>query len=240
MAEGAKVVGEALRAGAKVEAVYVDPARVAGPEAALIQACLDAGIRVFDLEAGVLERVTDTVSPQPVLAVVASVAVGLADVAAARPDLVVVCCDVRDPGNAGTVLRSAAAAGAGAVVCCDGTVDVFNPKTVRASAGAVFHLPVVNGAPLDDVLDAARRLGLRRLGTVADGGTDYAHCDLAAPVALVLGNEAHGLPAGVADRLDELVSIPMARDVESLNVGMAATVLCFEAARQRRVAAGGA
>jgi TrmH family RNA methyltransferase len=231
--EGAKVLGEALRAGASIEAVYVDPA--AGPvELALVQRCLEAGIRVFDLEPGVLGRVTDTVTPQPVVAVVAAVDVGLGEVAAARPDLVVICSDVRDPGNAGTVLRSAEAAGAGAVICCGGSVDLFNPKTVRASAGAIFHVPVVNGGALPEVLDAVGAWGMRRVGTVARGGADYLDVDLTVATALVLGNEAHGLDPAAQDRLDGLVTIPMAGRAESLNVGMAAAVLCFEAARQRR------
>jgi TrmH family RNA methyltransferase len=235
--EGAKVLGEAQRAGAAIEAVYLDPATAGPVERAVAARCSEAGVRVFDLAPGVLARVTDTVSPQPILAVVAAVDVTMAVVAARRPDLVVVCCDVRDPGNAGTVVRCAEAAGAGAVIGCAGTVDLFNPKTVRASAGAVFHVPVVNGGDAADVLDAVGGWGLRRLGTVAVGGTDYVGADLAGRVALVLGNEANGLDATAAAHLDGLVTIPMAGRSESLNVGMAAAVLCFEAARQRRTRA---
>ncbi len=157
----------------------------------------------------------------------------------AAPSLVVVCADVRDPGNAGTVLRSAAAAGADAVIACDGSVDLLNPKTVRASAGALFRVPIVNGGAPEAVLDALAAWGLTRLGTAAHGGTDYLEADLAAPTALVLGNEAHGLRPEVADRLDGAVTIPMAAGAESLNVGIAAAVLCFEAARRRRVPAAG-
>lgn len=239
VAEGAKVLGEALRAGAAVESVYLEPG--AGPaELALAARCHDAGARVFDLEPGVLARVAGTVTPQPILAVVAAPATALAGVVDADPRLVVVCVEVRDPGNAGTVLRSADAAGAGAVVACDGSVDLFQPKTVRASAGAVFHVPVVNGGAADEVLAALGGAGLRRLGAAARGGVDYVEADLAGPTALVLGNEAHGLPSDLFEHLDGLVTIPLAGGAESLNVGMAAAVLCFEAARQRRapVAAG--
>jgi RNA methyltransferase, TrmH family len=231
--EGAKVLAEALRAGAPIEAVYVDPAEAGPGDLALVERCLAAGIRVFDLEAGVLGRVTGTVTPQPLLAVVAAVDVSLEVVGAAAPDLVVICNDVRDPGNAGTVLRSAEAAGAGAVICCEGSVDLFNPKTVRASAGTVFHLPVVNGGALADVLDTVAAWGLRRLGTVAHGGIDYLDADLTVPLALVVGNEAHGLDPAALSRLDGVVTTPMAGRAESLNVGMAAAVVCFEAARRR-------
>jgi TrmH family RNA methyltransferase len=141
--------------------------------------------------------------------------------------------DVRDPGNAGTVLRSAEAAGAGGVIFCDGSVDVFNPKTVRASAGALFHVPVVAGGDPAGVLDELGRAGLRRLGTAARGGQAYTDVDMTGPVAIVLGNEAHGLSVDVAGRLDGSITIPMAGKADSLNVGMAAAVICFEAARQR-------
>jgi TrmH family RNA methyltransferase len=110
---------------------------------------------------------------------------------------------------------------------------VFNPKTVRASAGALFHVSVVAGGHPDAVLDELGRAGLRRLGTAARGGVRYTDADMTGPVAIVLGNEAHGLSGEVASRLDGLLTIPMAGRAESLNVGMAAAVICFEAARQR-------
>ena len=178
MVEGVKVVREALAAGADVDSVYVDRSGPAADGALdeLLQEAYTAGCRVFDLAPGVLARVADTVTPQPVMAVVRQMDVPLDELRnAADPGLVVVCVDLRDPGNAGTVLRSAEAAGATGVVCCDGSVDLFNPKTVRASAGALFRLPVVVGGrsrrravgvgllgpvPIGDV--AERRRGLHR------------------------------------------------------------------------------
>jgi TrmH family RNA methyltransferase len=228
--EGVKVLSEALAAGVPIESVYVAP----GTDDPVIDACVTAGVRVYELAAGVLERVTDTVTPQPVLGVVPCVVVPLERLQHATFVLVLV--DVRDPGNAGTVIRTAEAAGAGGVVCCDGSVDLFNPKTVRASAGAVFHVPVVSGGDAVEVLDTLGAWGLRRFGTVMRTGTDYAAADLTRAVALVLGNEAHGLPPDVTGHLDELVTVPMSGRSESLNVSMAAAVLCFETARQRRLA----
>ena len=228
----------ALDAGIPVESVYVDSSLIGAgdPVSMLVDRCLAAGCRVFELEAGVLARVADTVTPQPLLAVVPCVDLSLTGLGATDPDLVVVCVDVRDPGNAGTVLRSAEAAGAGGVIFCDGSVDVFNPKTVRASAGAIFHVPVVAGGDAADVLAHLGRWGLRRLGTSARAAQSYTGVDLVSPVAVVLGNEAHGLPAGLEGHLDGQVSIPMAGRAESLNVGMAAAVICFEALRQRAAA----
>ncbi|MDQ2724266.1 MAG: RNA methyltransferase [Actinomycetota bacterium] len=239
VAEGAKVLGEALAAGSRVESVYVDPAP-AGPElAALLARCLDAGSRVFELDEGVLERVAGTVTPQPVLAVVGDVDITLGDLGALGADLVVVCVDVRDPGNAGTVLRSAEAAGAGGIIFCDGSVDVYNPKTVRASAGAVFHIPLVAGGEVTSVLETVSGWGLHRVGTAARRGRDYTDMDLGRATAVVIGNEATGLPAGAEAGIDEWLSIPMVGRAESLNVGMAATLVCFEAARQRRATGAG-
>jgi TrmH family RNA methyltransferase len=231
--EGSKLLAEALAAGIPLEAVFVD-ARSARDEE-LLERARAAGARVHHLEPGVVERVAGTVTPQPVLAVAPWTDVPLEAVLGS--DLVVVCVDVRDPGNAGTILRSAEAAGAGAVVFCDGSVDVFNPKTVRASAGSLFHVPVVASGPPLEVLAQLGGAGVRRYGTVARGGTPYDEVDLVGRVAVVLGNEAHGLPDGLEASLDGGLTVPMAGRAESLNVGMAAAVVCFEALRQRRAAA---
>jgi TrmH family RNA methyltransferase len=208
-----------------------DRARSQPGVSAVLETALERGVRVFDLAPGVLERVADTVTPQPVLAVVAMPAATLEGLAGAT--FVVVCVDIRDPGNAGAVIRVAHAAGAGGVVCCEGTVDPFNPKTVRASAGSVLHVPVVVAGDAEAVLDSLGHLGLRRLAALSRGGTPYTDVDLTSPFALVLGNEASGLPPQLEERLDTRVTIPMGGGAESLNVSTAAAVLCFEAARRR-------
>ena len=230
MLEGAKLIGEALAAGAPLEALFVAPG---GDDDPVVDRAAAAGVRVSRLAPGVLERVAGTVTPQPLLAVAPWCDVPLDAVHDAT--FVVVCVDLRDPGNAGTFLRSAEGAGAGAVVLCDGSVEAFNPKTVRASAGALFHVPVVQGGAPAEVLDRLGGAGLRRLGAVATGGVPHTATDLTGPVALVLGNEAAGLPPGLAERLDGRVTVPLVGRSESLNVGMAAAVLCFEVARQRAV-----
>jgi TrmH family RNA methyltransferase len=222
--EGATLLSEALAAGVPIQEVFVTA------DAHDLIGLGDVPVHV--LAPDVVERVADTVTPQPVLAVVPSVDVPLDELAGAS--FLVVCVDVRDPGNAGTVLRSAEAAGADGVVCCGNSVDVYNPKTVRASAGTLFHVPVVAGGDPVEVLEHIGGWGMRRLATAARTGADYASVDLTSKVAFVLGNEAHGLPIEVEPVVDEKVCIPMAGRAESLNVGMAAAVLCFEAARQRR------
>ncbi|MBW3580603.1 MAG: RNA methyltransferase [Actinobacteria bacterium] len=228
--EGDTLLGEALDAGVVLEAVFIAP--LEGPISAAVRRAEAAGVRVYELAPGVLERVAGTVTPQPVLAIAQRSDVTLEEVADAT--LVVVCVDVRDPGNAGSVLRSAEAAGAGAVFFCRGSVDVFNPKTVRSSAGSLFHVPVVSGG---DPVEVLQRLGdreFRRVATVARGGVPYDEVDLAGRVAVVMGNEANGLPPILDPHIDVRSTIPMAGRAESLNVGVAAALMCFEALRQRR------
>jgi RNA methyltransferase, TrmH family len=229
--EGVELVRTALVAGAVPESVYVAAEGAGDPAVAeLAGIAEDRGIRVFELAPGVVGKVADTVTPQPVLAVFSMLDRDLAGVAGGS--LVVVMDDVRDPGNAGTVLRTADAAGAGAVICCGGTVDPYNPKTVRSSAGSLFHVPLVIEPSTSAALDALAGYGYRRVGAVVRGGEDYAGTDWRDRIALVLGNETAGLSEGLA--LDGTVGIPMAGRAESLNVGMACAVLCFEALRQRR------
>ena len=229
MVEGPTLLGEALAAGATVEAVYAPVEGLALPE---VEAARDRGVPVSVLQPGVIERIADVVTPQPVLAVVHTVDVSVE--ALRGSDFLLICVDVRDPGNVGTMLRAARAAGVGGVVCCGGTVDVFNPKTVRASAGAIFDVGVAVGGVPVDVLTAAGSWGLHRVAADPHAGRAYTEVDLTAPLALVVGNEARGLADAQLDAvLDGRVRIPMQGGAESLNVAMATTVLCFEAARQR-------
>ena len=225
--EGPTLVGDALDAGVELECLFV----ASGTTAPVVARAVAEGVPVFELAPGVLERVAGTVTPQPVLAVARTLDVDIADLAGAT--LVVVCVDIRDPGNLGTVLRTAEASGAGGIICCEGSVDMYNPKCVRASAGSLFHTRIVAGGEPVTVLGTLGGWGLRCLGARPDAGEPYYRVDLTAPTALVLGNEARGLPDATATALHGWLTIPMAGRSESLNVGMAAAVLCFEAARQR-------
>jgi len=231
--EGAELLSVALAAGAPVEAVFVAPngRRVDAVAGAVLEAH-QTGARVFDLAQGVIERVAETVTPQPVLAVVGFSPSSIE--ALTQASMVVVCVDVRDPGNAGTVIRTADAAGVDAVICCDGTVDPTNPKTVRASAGSIFHVPVVHGGDATATVEALGRMGFTTVGTSVHEGEDYVAFDWHARTAIILGNEAVGLAPATLGALDRVVTIPMEGRAESLNVGVSAAVLCFEALRQRR------
>lgn len=230
VAEGIEVVRSAFQSGAQVEGVYFAPeAQRRCPE--LVEQSLEAGLLVHWLDEGVVEKIADTVTPQPVLAVVHRTNPPIATLKDAT--LVLIAVNVADPGNAGTLLRSAEAAGCSGVVWCAGSVDVTNPKTVRASAGAMFHLPVIEAESPVEVLEMMGQFGLQRLGATAHGGATYHEIDYTLPTALVVGNEAAGIPPEVISALDTQVTIPIAGRSESLNVGMAASIVLFEAVRQR-------
>jgi len=230
--EGVELIREAMTAGIEPQSVFLAAEGHGDPGAAAVVAlAVERGVRVHELASGVIARVADTVTPQPVMAVFAIRPGELATLAGGR--LVVVLDDVRDPGNAGTVLRTAEAAGADGVVFGGGTVDPYNPKTVRASAGSIFHTNVVVEPDIDRALESLADLGYRRLGAVVRGAQDYTTVDWLSPVAVVLGNESSGLGGSLP--LDGTVGIPMTGKSESLNVAMACAVLCFEAQRQRRL-----
>jgi TrmH family RNA methyltransferase len=235
--EGAKLITEALKAGVVIEAVFLDSAAARDFEREAAAASTQAGAAVRELQPGVLSRACDTIAPQPIAAIAQTVDVPLDELQPQPGDLIVVCARVNDPGNLGTIIRSAAGAGAGAVICCAGSVDLYNPKTVRASAGGLFHLPVVAGPDPVEVLERLGGWGWRRWGASATGARVYSDVDLRQSTALVLGNEAAGLAEAVEAHVDGTLRIPLAGAVESLNVATAAAIVCYEAARQRAQAA---
>ncbi len=213
MVEGAGLLAQAVAAGWQVEAQFVAP----GADSVRCDAPL------FELAPNVIERVATTEAPQPVIAIVHQRPQELPDDAT----FVMVADRIADPGNAGTIIRSAEAAGAQCVVFTAGSVDPYNPKVVRATAGSLFRVPVVSVE-----LPALRGAGLAVLATSSHHGTPYTEAVFTSPVAVVVGNEAHGV-APDAD-VDGWITIPHQGAAESLNVAMAATVLAFEVARQRR------
>jgi RNA methyltransferase, TrmH family len=223
--ESAKVLAEAHNAGAHIEAVFVRgdafddfPAGISAP--------------VRSVEPMAFDRLADTEAPQSLLAVVR---VPVHSVGNFANGTVVVGVDIRDPGNAGTMIRSAEVAGAAGVVFLGTSVDMTSPKVVRSSAGGMFHLPVVQQVDTLSVLAELRDLGYRVLATAVRGDA-VAYSDpgvLTGNVAIVVGNEARGLDESLEPLVDQWITIPMSGRTESLNVGMATSVLCFEAARQR-------
>ena len=230
--EGPHLLAHALDRRVPIDTVFV-ATDAAPPVAALAELARGNGAAVEHLAAGLAARVGDTVTSQGVFAVVRRVE--RAQERLRDATFVVVAEQVSDPGNAGTLWRSAAAAGADLFVLGAGSVDAYNPKLVRATAGACFSVPVLEDVDVAGVLEECGANGLLRAGAVVEGGRPLDRVDLTRPCVLVLGHEARGLTAGLP--LDAAVTIPMTAGTESLNVAMAGTVLCFEVARQRRSAA---
>jgi RNA methyltransferase, TrmH family len=206
----------------------------------LREAAASAGVPWHLADVHALASLTETVTPQGIVAVCRFIDVDLATVAAGTPRLLAVCVNVRDPGNAGTVIRCADAAGADAVVLAGTSVDPYNGKAVRASAGSLFHVPVVFGVPVEEAVSGLRRAGVSVLA--ADGGGQVSLDDaeslglLAEPTAWLFGNEAWGLPAEVALLADRVVRVPIYGRAESLNIAAASAVCLYASARvQRRV-----
>jgi TrmH family RNA methyltransferase len=231
--DGPTLLAEARAAGIEVEEVFTS-----GGHDSVVQAAVAAGAVLREVSPDVLARATDTVTPQGVAAIAPRLEVSVADavLAVASGPLGLVLVDVNDPGNAGTLVRAAEAAGATAVLFCGSSVDPSNGKCVRASAGALFHVRIASGGEVRPVLEELGDLGVRRAATVVEGGAPYDQADLTGPVALVLGSEAHGLAPEALDLVDDRLTIPMVGRSESLNVAMAGSVLCFESLRQRRAA----
>jgi TrmH family RNA methyltransferase len=228
LVEGAQCVTEALgHAGGLVRLYHRDPAHP------VVERARAAGTELVEVSEDVMGKLTSTVTPQGLVGVADYVDVALD---ALPPDAACVALlhSVRDPGNAGTILRSADAVGAGGVVFSSESVDLYNPKTVRASAGSLFHLPVVRGVETPVAVEALRGRGMRVLAMDARGDADLYEVDLSDPVAFVFGNEAWGLPEDVARVADATVRVPISGEAESLNLAAAATVCLFEWGRQRR------
>jgi RNA methyltransferase, TrmH family len=194
-----------------------------------------AGIDVEFTTEAVLDAMADTVTPQGIVGVARQSPTSAAEVFAARPRLVAVCEEVRDPGNLGTIIRAADAAGADAVVLTGRTVDPYNPKVVRATTGSLFHLPIALGVELGEVAGLARSAGMRVVAADV-GGTDFlaARGLLAQPTAWVFGNEAHGLGEDALAIADLSLRLPIYGSAESLNLATAASVCLYETAFAQR------
>ena len=201
----------------------------------LREAARDAGIEVVFTTEGVLDAMADTVTPQGIVAVARQTPTSVRDVFAASPRLVAICEEVRDPGNLGTIIRAADAAGADAVILTGRTVDPYNPKVVRATTGSLFHLPIAVGVDLATAVARAHDAGVRVVAADV-GGDDFlaARALLAEPTAWLFGNEARGLDEESLALADLSLRLPIYGSAESLNLATAASVCLYETAFAQR------
>jgi TrmH family RNA methyltransferase len=236
LAEGPQSVREAIAARAVTELFVTAAAAARHPD--LLTAADEGGIRLSPVADDALAALAGTVQPQGLVAVCSFVDVALRDALARTPRLVAVLADIRDPGNAGTVLRTADAAGAGAVVFAGAAVDPYNGKCVRASAGSLFHVDLVRATdPLAAVAEI-RAAGLTVYAADAYGAADLDRVPLDRATAWLFGSEAHGLPTALAEAADARVRVPIHGRAESLNLAAAAAVCLYASARSQQVPGG--
>jgi TrmH family RNA methyltransferase len=197
----------------------------------------DEGLEAQFVSESVLEAMSDTVTPQGFVAVARQNPTALKDIFAAHPRLIAICEEVRDPGNLGTIIRAADAAGADAVILTGRTVDPYNPKVVRSTTGSLFHLPVAVGGELDDVIERAHAAGMTVLAADVKGDDlleARAEGVLAQPTGWLFGNEAHGLEDRALRLADRVLRLPIFGRAESLNLATAASVCLYESAFSHR------
>ena len=227
LAEGPQAVREALARPEVVVEVFAT-AEALSRHASLVEA---VAVPVEQISGKAAAALSETVHPQGIVAVCRRVDVPLADAFARRPRLGAALVEPNDPGNLGTILRIADAAGADAVTIGAGGVDVYNGKAVRASAGSLFHLDVVVDADVTELLTAARSARLLVLATTSGGSCDLDDVPLGEPTLWLFGNEARGLPANVVEAADENVRVPIYGRAESLNLSAAAALCLYASAR---------
>ena len=241
LVEGVRLVEEAIAADVHFETVaFTSALETAERGAALLHALRNVPCRGALVSKQVMEAITDTEAPQGVAAIVSRPYCTLDDLFARKPELLVIADGLQDPGNLGTIIRTAEAAGAAGVITTQHTVDPLNQKAMRASMGAVLRLPVVTGRSRREMVKLCRKHGLRIVGTKTRQSTInetktevYTEADLTSPFALFLGSEGGGLSEPALLEADLFIHIPMADRVESLNVATAAAILLYETARQR-------
>ncbi|MEU7637779.1 TrmH family RNA methyltransferase [Streptomyces sp. NPDC039016] len=245
IAEGPQAVREAVahRAGGAPTLIELfATVEAAERHTEIVEAARAAGVPVHFTDDKTVADVSQTVTPQGLVGVCRFLDSPFEEILAARPQLVAVLANVRDPGNAGTVLRCADAAGADAVVLTDASVDLYNPKSVRASVGSLFHLPVAVGVPVEQVVTGLQGVGVRILAADGAGDRDLdGELDAGAmggPTAWVFGNEAWGLPEETRALADAVVRVPIHGKAESLNLATAAAVCLYASARAQRTTGG--
>lgn len=229
--EGPNLIEEAVRAGVRMPTVFW----ALEAQDQLQTLTLPAETEILLVPGDMLASILATETPQPVAALVEPPDWTWAHILGVHSDtapLIVVLAGLQDPGNLGTILRSAEAFGADGVICLPGTVSAWNPKAVRASAGSIFRVPVL-AANVEDTLEHLREAGVRVFAAALNAPEVANDADLAAAVAFIVGNEGNGIPVDVAAKASGGITIPCPGPVESLNAAVAASVLLYEASRQR-------
>ncbi len=191
------------------------------------------GFPVYIFSQKLFKSISDTVSPQGVMCICEKFSCSFNDVLSKKPQLIIACECVSDPGNLGTIIRTADAAGASGIILSQGCADIFNPKVLRSAMGSVFNLPIFTNAELKQIIKKLKQSGIQTLAAHLKGGVTPYAVNLKKPTAILIGNEANGLTEETASAADILVKIPIAGGAESLNASVACGILIYETVRQR-------
>jgi TrmH family RNA methyltransferase len=235
--EGVRFVEEALASAMSVEAVIYSAKLFQNNRGKELLECIyKSNVPFWEVTEPILESLSDTATPQGVVAVITSVPTGLQEILTrVKKQLLVLVDGIQDPGNLGTIIRTSDAAGVDAVILSRGTVDLYNPKTLRATMGSLFHLPVIMAGEPVQAAELLLQAGIRLVVGMPQDCQPVYSVDLTGPVALVVGSEANGVSEGLK-RLPAIpVNIPMPGHAESLNAAIAAAIMLYEAVRQRSV-----
>ncbi|MBQ6795149.1 MAG: RNA methyltransferase [Clostridia bacterium] len=226
--EGYRNVCDAIKKGAKVEFILVS-------DRCSYDLSVLKGVKMYTLAPRIFDYVSDTVTPQGVMAICRMEELSFSDIDLSGKSLIVVCENLQDPGNAGTIIRSADAAGAKAVIMTKGCVDIYNPKVTRSLMGSLFSVKVVRNKNVDSVFGFLKSNAIKSVaGALTENSQPIFEADMTGNVAVFIGNEGNGLTEDTIKRCDVKVTIPMLGGAESLNASTAGTVMMYEFVRQNK------
>jgi TrmH family RNA methyltransferase len=231
--EGVKMVEEALRDNLGVKMVVASPSLVQHHGKGVLKLAESRPVEILWVTERIMDTISESKTPQPVMAVVQTKEHSEEDLLAQGSGLILLAHQLQDPGNLGTIIRTAEAVGASGVAISTNTVDPFNPKAIRASMGSILHLPIVHIVDVSAFIKACKKKGYQTVATVLRGDKTHFDIDLRKPTVLILGQEGAGLPQVIMPDIDLHVRIPMAATIDSLNVATAAAVILYEALRQK-------
>ena len=229
--EGLELLREAISTGHfPIDIFLSESSTLSGSVEELVQ---ETDAKIWSISDDLLSSLASTVNPQPVISTLPIFNYSIDNLLSPLANFLVVGLGINEPGNAGSIIRSAAAAGAQGVVFSKNSVDIFNPKAVRSSSGAIFRVPISIGFEDVQIIRSLKQVDMSLIGLSGEGSTTYTAIDFLRPFAILVGNESTGLQTEVLQEVDHLVSIPMDAGVESLNVAIAASIVSYEAKRQR-------
>jgi TrmH family RNA methyltransferase len=238
MVEGIHLVGEAIQSGLLDRVIYSEKILETTDGKGLLGKIISAGIPNEEANDKVIRHLSDVETPQGIIASVKPKAVDIGSLFESPDPLIVVACGIQDPGNLGTIIRTADAAGCSGIILTQGTVNPYNDKVIRASSGSIFHLNIVKIDDIIEVVSALKRRGIKVVSTLVGAEKEYYSVDYSGPVAVIIGSESKGLPAEIERLSDVSVSIPIIGQAESLNAAVSCAIVLYEALRQRRTDAG--